>query len=676
MDNKRKNRLAEEQSAYLLQHATNPVDWVPWDEDYFTSAKRDNKLIIVSIGYAACHWCHVMESESFEDTEVADYMNEHFVCIKVDREERPDIDHVYMNALQLLTGQGGWPLNMVTLPNGRPVWGGTYFPKKDWLNALHQLMRLHHKTPERLTDYAEQLSTGMREVNQSVITPIKAPLLATDKALEQLHQILDTTHGGTVGAPKFMMPSLIRLTLSTEKLRPHGHLTLKKIALGGIFDLLGGGFSRYAVDEKWHIPHFEKMAYDNGQLLQEYALGYQQHAFPLYREVIDKTIGFLDREMKSPRGGYYAAMDADSIDQKEQLSEGAYYTWPKETLERLGLLKNKVLCDYFGINQNGLWENDQYVFYRSSSADDFMQERSLDTQFLTTIKQWESILLAERNKRSRPIIDDKILCGWNAMIGQGFIKVAQATNEKKYWVNAKKHLAVMHHFDRPTGGLFRWRKKNKKHLDGFLEDYAATIAFYLDAYELFFDPALLLKAEQLTDYCLQHFASQRTPLLRFSETTTLVETTHEVNDNVIPSSNAIMAENLWRLSIHLARPEWRKKSEAMCQSMHGEIQRHPRAYSYWLRLIMAQQAPASEIVVVGEKAFEWIKDLQQLPLQNIHWAATTQESDLPLFQHRYQAGKTLIYICQNQQCNAPIDALTTAKEMLWEQFLAPWYKNL
>lgn len=660
----KKNALARAQSPYLLQHANNPVDWFPWEEAQLEKAQKENKLVIISIGYAACHWCHVMEHESFEDDAVADLMNTHFVSIKVDREERPDIDHIYMQALQILTGQGGWPLNIVALPDGRPVWGGTYFPKAQWMDYLQQIVSLHQKEPQRLLDYANHLEKGMQQLelekSKDELDLVKDDL---EKTLSLFNAKLDLKNGGLVGAPKFMMPTLIDLFLSTTPLEKHAHFTLEKIALGGVFDLIGGGFSRYAVDERWHVPHFEKMGYDNGQLLYSYSCAYEAKPNELYKEVVDKTIAFLLRELSAPEGGFYAALDADSLDEQKQLTEGAYYVWTIKELEALGLLAEEHFSAYFGINEDGYWEKDQYVFYRKKSLDHYIEENQLEASFKTKVAQWEQLLSDTRDKRSYPRLDDKIICAWNALIGRGLLKAGKVWENDHYLSLSKKHLVFMEdYFLRKDGGLYRLNKATASPVNGFLEDYCHLIAYYLDAYEVFFDPNHLDKAAHLIDYCNTHFKTEATALFQFTEEEKLILQTKEINDNVIPSSNAVMAENLMRASVHLGKMEWLLQAKKMIALVGKEILDYPRGYSTWLRLALSLQEPSIEIVVVGPKAVAWISDLQKSYLKVTHWAASKTASNYPLFKGRFQEGKTLIYLCKNNQCNLAYDSLEEFKK--------------
>ena len=660
------NALAQEQSPYLQQHAKNPVQWYPWQSQYLERAQKENKLLIISIGYAACHWCHVMEHESFEDEEVANVMNKNFINLKVDREERPDIDHVYMQALQLLTGQGGWPLNIVALPDGRPVWGGTYFKKEQWMDYLNQLVNLQQNNPEKLLQYADRLAQGMKEL--SIVQNSFPPVLKQeqlDQLFERLHQKIDAAHGGMGGAPKFMMPTLIDLFLASKRLNAHAHLTLRKMALGGLFDVLGGGFSRYSVDHRWHVPHFEKMGYDNGQLLATYSRAYREKQNLLYKEVVDKTIHFLTQELQHSSGGFYASLDADSLDKKGELTEGAYYVWTKAELESLGLLEQPHFESYFGVNKAGYWEHDNYVFYRNTTAREFIQQYSLPSNFNQQISIWENELLAARSKRARPRLDDKIICSWNAMIGRGLLEAHTSFEQKEVLAILTNLLHIFpKQFHREDGGLFRLNKQGARPVKGFLEDYAHLIAFYIDTYEKFFETELLDRAAQLIDYCIHHFSTESTPLFLFSEEHDLVVSTHEVNDNVIPSSNAVMAENLLRAGVHLGKTKWKEHGDAMLSNMGEDALAYPRAHSTWLRLHQQHIQGNREVVVVGPNAIQWIQILKKTPLPIQHWAASETASELPLLNFRFQEGKTLIYLCENNQCGLPLDTLDEAKKAL------------
>ena len=662
---KQQNALAQEQSPYLLQHAENPVAWFPWREEQLKRAQKENKLLIISIGYAACHWCHVMEHESFEDEAVAKLMNQYFINLKVDREERPDIDHVYMQALQLLTGQGGWPLNIVALPDGRPIWGGTYFRKEQWMGYLDQLVQLQQENPEKLLRYADRLEEGMKQLTLTDRSSTSLNKEQLKDLYNQLYKKIDPEFGGMLGAPKFMMPTLLDAFLISTTLKEHAHFSLRKMALGGLFDVLGGGFSRYSVDHRWHIPHFEKMGYDNGQLLAIYSRAFREKQNPLYREVVEKTIGFLSTKLQHSSGGFYASLDADSLDQNGRMTEGAFYVWTKDELLSLGLLDQAHFKAYFGLNQTGYWEGDNYVFYRSASTEEFIEENELSQDFHQQINGWEQQLLNLRNQRPQPRLDDKIICSWNAMIGRGLLE-AYSTFEQDNVRGLIENLLPFFptHFHREDHGLYRLNKKRTRAVNGFLEDYAHLIAFYLDAYEQFFTLDLLEHVTHLIDYCFNHFYTDDSPLFLFSEDSDLVVETREVNDNVIPSSNAVMAENLLRAGGHLGRTGWTKHGEEMLNTMAKDLISYPRAHSTWLRLYQQKHHGSREVVVVGPKALNWIRSLKKTPQAVQFWAASETAEELPLLQHRFQAGKTLIYLCENNYCGRPLDQLEEAKKVL------------
>ncbi len=387
------NALINETSPYLLQHAHNPVNWYPWGEEALQKAKEEGKLIIVSIGYSSCHWCHVMEHESFEDSVVAQLMNDHFISIKVDREERPDIDHIYMTAVHLLNQQGGWPLNCIALPDGRPIWGGTYFPKVQWMDALQQVSAYYRDNPEKTLEYAESLAEGIRQ--NSIYQVEEDPVLLDHEALHTVFQgwtrQFDKNNGGNMGAPKFPMPVNLEALLhygiqyKDQSILDHVDLTLTNMARGGIYDQVGGGFSRYSVDPIWKVPHFEKMLYDNAQLIGLYSRAYQVFGNETYRQVVQQSIEFLKREMVSGQGAFFSALDADS-----EGEEGKYYIWSKDELEQLLGGDFDLFSEYYNVNATGLWENNRYILYRTSDPKEFASERGLEySSFLKRIRPLE-----------------------------------------------------------------------------------------------------------------------------------------------------------------------------------------------------------------------------------------------------------------------------------------------
>ncbi|HHH54668.1 MAG TPA: thioredoxin domain-containing protein, partial [Bacteroidetes bacterium] len=372
------NDLINESSPYLLQHAHNPVNWRPWKPETLEEAIKENKLLIISVGYAACHWCHVMEHESFEDTTVAKIMNDNFICIKIDREERPDVDQVYMTAVQLMTGRGGWPMNVIALPDGRPVWGGTYFPKERWIAALKQLSEMWDKEPEKLIDYAAGLTSKVKQADivQLNNDEINFTTYFLRQSIEKWERNFDNRYGGTKQAPKFPLPNnyefLLRYSIQSgdNDIRKFVELTLDKMAYGGIYDHIGGGFARYSTDEKWHIPHFEKMLYDNGQLVSLYSNAYSLTKKELYKEVVYETLEFVKRELTGDNGIFYSSLDADSDNKHGHLEEGAYYVWTIDELKSILGGDFELFKEYYNINNYGKWENGNFVLIRDMSDEE------------------------------------------------------------------------------------------------------------------------------------------------------------------------------------------------------------------------------------------------------------------------------------------------------------------
>ncbi|MEZ4737829.1 MAG: thioredoxin domain-containing protein [Flavobacteriales bacterium] len=407
------NRLVHESSPYLLQHAHNPVDWYPWGEEAFAKAREENKLLLISIGYSSCHWCHVMERESFENDELAAVMNERFVCIKVDREERPDVDQVYMTAVQLMTGRGGWPLNCFALADGRPVYGGTYFPPQQWEQVLVQLSDTWRQDPQKVSDQAARLHQGI--VAQNVVELPEAPDAFDAEDLDELVDLwskgFDNVYGGPDKAPKFPLPNnyqfLLRYAFLTDdaQLKQHVALTLDKMALGGINDQVGGGFARYSTDVLWKAPHFEKMLYDNAQLVSLYSQAYQAFKNPLYKATVERTLAFIEREMTSSEGAFYSALDADT-----EGEEGLYYVWTKDELQTVLGAEYDLAAAYYNVDAAGLWEHGRYILLRREPDAEFAAEFGIsEAELATRIAAINSTLLATREKRERPGLDDKSL---------------------------------------------------------------------------------------------------------------------------------------------------------------------------------------------------------------------------------------------------------------------------
>jgi uncharacterized protein len=668
------NELIHETSPYLLQHAHNPVSWQPWGEKALNHAKSENKLLLISIGYSACHWCHVMEHESFEDGEVARVMNQHFVCIKIDREERPDIDHIYMTAVQLLTGRGGWPLNCIALPDGRPIWGGTYFPKESWMEALNAVSVFYAENPEKTEEYAAKMHRGIEQNSLTSVSnsqtnsdPLLLPAL-----LSKWGNQFDTANGGTKGAPKFMLPNnwqfllLAGYQFQDKKILDQVKLTLQKMAFGGLYDQIGGGFARYSTDEIWKVPHFEKMLYDNAQLLGLYANAFKVDPNPNYKQVIKETIEFLKRELLSPENGFYSALDADS-----EGEEGKFYVWTKSELELI--LKNDfaLFSEYFNVNSLGFWKHNQYILLRTEENASFATSHQLqDEELETKLKIWKSLLLAEREKRIRPGLDDKILASWNAMIISGLLSCYNALGQDEYLQLALKNaMFLKSKMIGDDGRLLHSYKNNHAKINGFLEDYAFVIEAFTAIFECTGEKSWLDEAARLTKITLTEFFDNEKNVFSFTsiDQKDLITRTYEIHDNVIPASNSVMAKNLFRLSYLLDRPEYLKTAVKMLDLVSGNITDYPSGYSNWSQLLLDMTGSHFEVAIAGENALNLLKALQVNYLPQVVFCAGTSENDLPLLANRFVAGKTLIYICQDNSCQLPVETVKEALALIMKK---------
>ena len=679
-DEKQANDLINEQSPYLLQHAYNPVNWKPWSSEAFEVAKQENKLVVVSIGYASCHWCHVMEEESFENDSVAKLMNQHFINIKVDREERPDVDQIYMDAAQLMTGRGGWPLNCITLPDGRPVYAGTYHTKDQWLQVLDQLQTLFVKSPDKMEDYASRLMSGLEKMN--LVSPPENSASFTVStvvdAVEKMKPQLDRSLGGDKGVQKFPMPAkldfLMRFAYQTNDSTILNYIetTLEKLAFGGIYDQIGGGFARYAVDSLWHVPHFEKMLYDNAQLVSLYSNAYKLTENSLYKSVITETLNFVEEELTNGNEGFYSSLDADSTTPNGELEEGAYYVWTEEELKSILGDDFNLFQSYYSINKDGLWDHNNYVLRRMQSDSVFSEKNNLDQAKLEDLKSgWKSKLLSQREKRNKPRLDDKVLTSWSALMVSGYVDAFKALGSDHY-----KRIAIKQgEFLKSTvrmqdGGLYHMYKDGKSTVTGYLEDYAAAIQAFIDIYEITFDTVWLNEAEILSDYAISHFQDEEHGLFYFTSKNNdaLISRKLDLYDNVIPSSNSIMAYNIYLLGHYLDKPEYLELSQKMAEAVMTDLEGAPSGFFNWLTVMMDHLGPFYEVAISGEKAMEYAAEFHSDYLPNCLVVGSTNESTLPLLENRYQEGKTLVYVCVNKTCKLPVDNVEKALPLIENTF--------
>ena len=675
-DYKYTNELIHETSPYLLQHAHNPVNWKGWNEKTLNEAKTSNSLILISVGYAACHWCHVMEHESFEDSLVAQTMNSKFVNIKVDREERPDVDQVYMNAVQLMTGSGGWPMNVIALPDGRPVWGGTYFKKEQWLDALEQISSIYEKDPQKLYDYADKLEQGIKALDVITVNTNEATFEREfiEDAVEKWSKMFDHREGGLKRSPKFMMPNnyhfLLRYAYQNEdeKLQEFVNLTLTQMAYGGVYDQLGGGFSRYATDINWHVPHFEKMLYDNGQLVSLYADAYLITKNELYKSVIEESLDFVQREMTTENGAFYSSLDADSDTPSGELEEGTYYVWQKEELETNLKADYKLFADYYNINNYGFWEKENYVLIRKDDDASIIKKYDITTEILAEKKaNWKQILLEIRNKRAKPRLDDKSLTSWNALMLKGYLDAYRVLGTSDYLNSAITNANfILQNQLREDGGLNHNYKDNKSTINGYLEDYATTIDAFINLYENTLDESWLETSRDLTNYALDHFLDEKSKMFYFTsdEDVDLVSRSIEYRDNVIPASNSIMAKNLFKLAHYYHNEYYAKTATQMLNNIKPEISEYGSGYSNWLDLMLNYTHPYYEIAISGKRANSKLTELNTHFIPNKIIAGSTTQSELPLLKNRFVEDNTLIYVCVNSACKLPVREIKDTFKML------------
>ncbi len=666
------NALINESSPYLLQHAHNPVDWYPWKEEALNKAKAENKLLLISIGYAACHWCHVMEEESFQDTSVANLMNRYFVSIKVDREERPDVDDVYMTACQLAGGGScGWPLNAIALPDGRPVWAGTYFPKKQWVDILKYFIEIKDTESEKLEGYAKRLIDGIAESEEIPVLKSQSNLSKGNirSVTDTLLNIIDFKEGGIQSDIKFPMPGAFSYLLSyhhfskDKKALDAVLLSLQKMARGGIYDQLGGGFARYSTDRYWRVPHFEKMLYDNGQLLSLYAQAYQVRQDSLFEQVIRQTIDFAERELSHPEGAFYSSINADS-----EGEEGTFYIWTSTEIDDklTDPLEKQLIKEYFGITEKGNWEEGKNVLAVQTSISNLSEAYNLSpSDIREKLDRAQKLLFEAREKRVRPSLDDKVLASWNALMIKGYLDAYQALREPTYLQRALQAATFLSEKMLKTDGrLDRNFKSGTSSINAFLDDYALSIRAFLALYEQTFDLQWLEKAGLMTDYVLTHFQDPASALFYYTsdEDPPLVSRKKELADNVIPASNSVMARNLYQLGLLQYDTSLIKQSENMLSSILPQMEaaNDPIYFANWAQLYLEQLIPPFEVVVIGPDFAVKKDSLLSHYLPNTLLLGGAEENDLPLLKNKYQEGKTMIYVCQNKVCKLPVQTVKEA----------------
>jgi len=666
------NRLINASSPYLLQHAYNPVDWYEWGEEALTRAKQEDKPILVSIGYSACHWCHVMERESFEKEKIASVMNANYICIKVDREERPDIDQIYMDAVHALGIQGGWPLHVFLTPDQKPFFGGTYFSPDVWVQVLNNISNAFAKHRDKVENTAEELHQHLQQsdVTKYISEHQESDLSAELKTIfQKLEAKFDKTHGGFDKAPKFIMPSVWMWLLryyhasQDEAALDHTSFTLKKIARGGIYDQIGGGFARYSVDGQWFVPHFEKMLYDNAQLMSLYAEAFAITKDEEFKTVVYETFDWLQRKLTSDDGGFFSALDADS-----EGEEGKFYVWTKSELDRIAGKDNAWASAYFGVEARGNWEDGKNILMRSKSDDIFIQENEFQKKIWTEqLKTTKKILLRERGTRVTPNLDDKIITAWNAMMISGLTDAYKAFDDQRFYKAAVHNMRFLENEVMEATTIYRSYKDKHLSVPGFLDDYAFVIQAQLKLYEVTFEDYWIKRAEAFMQHVLDQFYDPKDGFFYYTsnDSEKLITRKKDILDNVIPSSNSVIAWDLFRLGTLTDNESWKNIAIKMTHSLSNLIKSEPNYMSQWAIVYTEIRRGLAEVSFVGED-IDLLRQEFHIEYRPFTVAmGSKSKSYLPLLQDKTMVkGRSTLYVCHNKTCQAPVHTVDAATKQL------------
>ncbi len=668
------NRLARETSPYLQQHANNPVDWYPWSEEALDRARREDKPILLSIGYSACHWCHVMEHESFENPAIARVMNDHFINIKVDREERPDLDQIYMSAVQIMTGSGGWPLTVFLRPNGEPFYGGTYFPPDDrygrpgFSRLLGSIAEAYRTRQKDIQENAQSLRQHLNQRMEAGPGEVSIGPETLDAAAASLMSRFDRSEGGFGTAPKFPPSMSIDFLLRYHHRTGNGQalesatFTLDKMAGGGIYDQAGGGFHRYSTDDRWLVPHFEKMLYDNALLARAYLDGYRITGKPLYKRITVEILDFLVREMRDPGGGFYSTQDADS-----EGVEGKFYVWDRDEFDRIVGDDSELLARYFNVTEYGNWEGHNILnvprppelFCRLEN----IPEADLAAKAAAALPR----LYAAREKRVHPGRDEKILTDWNGLALRAFADAAAFLERDDYRQVAEANAAFL--FDKLWDGerLLHSFKDGRARFNACLDDYANVADGLLSLYQLTFDERWLHRSESLADIIVDRFADESQGGLYFTATDheELIARTKDFFDNATPSGNSVAADVLLRLAALLGREDFRRQAERVFSAVESHLGQYASGFGRMLAAVDFAIGPSSEIALVGTAAgtghFLTAYRRRYLPRTVI----AAGQSDIPLLRGRFpQDGSPTAYVCENLSCKQPVTRLADFEKLL------------
>jgi len=683
MTDEHTNRLIHETSPYLLQHAHNPVDWYPWSKEAFEKAKKENKPVLLSIGYSACHWCHVMERESFENEKIAALMNELFVNIKVDREERPDLDEIYMNAVQMLTGRGGWPMTMFLTPEGKPFYGGTYFPPEDrqgmpgFPRILQGVAQAYRERPADVEKSVGQILETLHHMAESQPSEKDFAPGIIAESCEKIARAYDSENGGLGQAPKFPNPGVYELFLryysesGDERYLTMVAQTLSKMAQGGIYDHVGGGFHRYSVDAKWLVPHFEKMLYDNAQLLRIYSQAYVITGEPLYKTVVEESAGYLLREMHQPEGGFYSTQDADS-----EGEEGKFFVWTLAEIDALlGAEDGEVFARMYDVTEEGNFEekNILHPILTVDQASKFFRKEKSEIEAL--IARTKEKLFTAREKRIKPFRDEKIIAAWNGLLLSGLAEAIKITGASSCLEASRRTVEFIFGRMFRDGYLLHVYKDGQAKLRGYLDDYAFVALGLLDLYEVLLDRSLIDRAMELADIMLREFWDERGGGLFYTGKShePLISRAKPVFDASIPSGNAIAAQLLLRLYHLVGAEDYHTRAETILRSYYDAMVSQPFGFAHMLCALDQYLHPAKEIVIVGERSdartTDLIKEIHSLYLPNkavqIFAPGESLEKVSPLMVGKQQIdGRPTAYVCQNFTCSAPVTSWAELKRLL------------
>lgn len=670
---KKQNKLAQSNSPYLRQHADNPVEWFEWGTEALSKSKNENKPMLISIGYAACHWCHVMARESFSNDQIANFMNDNFVCIKVDREERPDLDQIYMEAAQLISGRGGWPLNAFVMPTGKPFYAASYFPPDQWLTILQQLSYAYTNEPDKIRQASQSLTEGINHNPLNIELDVKTySKIDLELYFNQHVKLIDLRLGGYAGSPKFMLPIGLEFFLqyhfhtgNTDALKAVTH-TLDAMAKGGIFDQIGGGFARYSTDSNWLVPHFEKMLYDNAQLISLYSKAYRVTKKNTYKAVVHESISFIERELRDSSGGFYASINADS-----EHEEGKFYVWTKHEIESiLEPQLAEIIIDYYQIAENGNWEYGKNILHSKSDKKTYADAHNFSENEFDTLLHWaKNKLLITRNKRTRPSTDDKIICAWNALMISAYIEAYKATGVELYLQRAiETSIFVETNLLSESGQLFRIFINGNASTLAFLDDYSITASAFIDLYEITFDSRWLELSKKLTDYAIIHFLNESKDMFYYTsdEAEGLIARKYEYSDNVIPASNSVLARSLHKLAHLYENNEYANLSRNMFSKIQPEIQNAGPYFANWALYACSFVFPFYEVSIMGSESRTELNKLKTHYLPNTVVAGGEVEN-LPILKDRLKKRETLIYLCENKTCIPPFNKVENALKIIEQQ---------